>query len=82
MGAVAVKLGALMLLLGILHSQRVQPELIAQHGEVTVVRVTQVEPDGDRLIGEVITDLGNREALKLKPAVPVQPACVPGTWSG
>ena len=75
--AVAVKLRALVLMLGVLHGQRVQPELLAQHSQVTVVRVTQVQPDGDRLIGEVVTDLSNRETLKLKPAIPVQPrACL------
>ena len=68
---VAVKLRALMLLLGVFHGQRVQPELLAQHSQVIAVRVTQVKPDGDRLIGEVITDLDHGETLKLEPAVPV-----------
>jgi hypothetical protein len=36
-GLVAVKLRALMLLHGVLDGQRVQPELLAQHGQVAVV---------------------------------------------
>jgi hypothetical protein len=74
---VAVKLRALMFLHGLLDGQRMQPELLAQHGQVAVVRVTQVQPDGDRLIGQVITDLGDGETLELEPAVPVKPgACL------
>src|SRR4029077_12694334 len=50
---------------------------LAQHSQVLVVRVTQVKPDGDPLISEVVTDLANRETLKLKPAIPVKPrACL------
>jgi hypothetical protein len=45
-GLVAVKLRALMLLHGVLDGQRVQPELLAQHGQVAVVgrrvRITAV----------------------------------------
>jgi hypothetical protein len=57
----------------VLHRQRVQPELLAQHAEIVAVRATQVEPDGDRLIGQVIADVGDRETLERQPPVPVQP---------
>ena len=39
---VAVKLRALVRLHGVLDGQRVQPELLAQHGQVAAVRVAQV----------------------------------------
>ncbi len=71
--AVAVELGALVLMHGVLDRQRVQPEFLAQHRQVLAVGVTQVEPDGDRLIGQVITDLGHRETLELEYSVPVEP---------
>ena len=70
---VAVELGALVLMHGVLDRQRVQPEFVAQHRQVVAAGVTQVEPDGDRLIGQVITDLGHRETLKLEYSVPVEP---------
>ena len=77
MALVAVKLRALVLLHGVLDGQRVQPELLAQHGQVAVVGIPQVQPDGDRLIGQVIADLGHGETLELEPAVPVEPgACL------
>jgi hypothetical protein len=50
----------------------VQAELLAEHGEVGAVGVAQVQPDGDGLIDQVITDLGHGEALKLEPSIPVQ----------
>ena len=42
---VAVELGPLVLVHGVLDGQRVQPELLAQHGEVVAVGVAQVQPD-------------------------------------
>ena len=73
MALIAVKLRALVLLHGILDGQRMQPEFLAQHGKVLVVRVAQVKPDGNPFIGEMITDLGYGETLELEPAVPVKP---------
>jgi hypothetical protein len=48
-----------------------QAELLAQHGEVVAVRVTQIQPDGSQAIGQVFADVAGREALKLEPPVPV-----------
>src|SRR5262249_27468125 len=73
MAGVAVKLGPLAVVQRVLDRQRVQPELLAEHTEIVAVRVAQVEPDGDRLIGQVIADVGDREALERQPPVPVQP---------
>jgi len=50
-----------------------QAELLAEHREVVVVGIAQVQPDGDGAIRQVIADVGDREALKLQPSVPVQP---------
>jgi hypothetical protein len=71
--AVAVKLGPLAVAQRGLDGQRVQAELLAQHGEVVAVGVTQVQPDGDGLISQVFADVGDRESLKLELPVPVQP---------
>src|SRR6266487_403788 len=73
MTAVAVQLGALALLHRVLDRQRVQAEFLAQHVEVVAIGVAQVKPDGDRLIGQVIADLGHGEAFEYQVAVAVQP---------
>ena len=49
-GAVAVELGSLALVHRVLDGQRVQAELLAEHGEVVVVGGAQVEPDGDAVV--------------------------------
>jgi len=71
--AVTVELGPLAAAQGSLDGQRMQAELLAQHGEVVVVGIEQVQPDGDRDIGQVIADVGDREALELEPPAAVQP---------
>src|SRR4029077_7551525 len=50
-----------------------EPELLAHYGEVVVVRVAQVKPDGDGAFSQVIADVGDRKPFELEPAVPVQP---------
>jgi len=70
---VAVELGPLAVVQRVLDGQRMQAELLAQHGEVVAVGAVQVQPDGDGLIGQVLADVGDRESLELEPAVPVQP---------
>ncbi len=42
---IPVELGALVLMLGVLDRERVQAELLAEHREIVVVRVQQIEPD-------------------------------------
>src|SRR5262249_39614465 len=71
--AVAVKLGALAVVQRSLDGQRGQAEFLAQHGEGVAVGGTQVQPDGDRGIGQVVADVGDRKSLKLEPPAPVQP---------
>ena len=51
--AVAVQLGPLVLVYGVLDGQRMQPELVTQHRQVVAVGVAQVEPD-------VVTDSSAR----------------------
>ena len=60
--AVAVELGPLAGAQRGLNRQRVQAELLAQHGEVVVVGATQAQADRDGAIGQVIADAGDREA--------------------
>jgi hypothetical protein len=78
--AVTVELGPLAGAQRGLDRQRVQAELLAQHGEVVVVGATQVQPDRDGAIDQVIADVGDREALELQR--PGTAACAPGTGSG
>jgi hypothetical protein len=60
--AIAVELGALMLVDGVLDRERVQPELLGQHLEVSEVGGGEVEPHHRRVVlGEVVTDLRDRE---------------------
>ena len=82
MAAVSVELGPLALVDRILDGQRVQAELLAQHIQVLVVGIAQVEPDGDGLVAQVVADLGDREALEFELARCGRAWCVPGTWSG
>jgi hypothetical protein len=73
MGAVAVELGPLAEMQRVFDGQRVQAELLAQHGQVVRSRGGQVQPDGDGLVRQVVADVGDRESLELELAVPVQP---------
>jgi hypothetical protein len=68
---VAVELGPLAVVQRVFDGQRVQAELLAQHGEIVVVGAAQVQLDGDGVVSQVIADVGDREALKLQLAVPV-----------
>ena len=81
---VALHLGPLVLVHGVLHGQRMQPEFVTQNRQVVTVGITQVKPEGDRLVGQVIADLGDRETLTLERSVPVEPrACLaPGRGHG
>ena len=60
---VAVELWALMLGGGVLDRQRVQAELLAEHGEVVHVGLVQVQPHHRAGGAHVVADLGHREAL-------------------
>src|ERR1700722_16813683 len=73
MDRVAVELGPLAGGQRGLAGPRGQTALRAQQGEVVVVGIEQVEPDGDGLITQVVADVGDREALTLELAVPIQP---------
>ena len=70
---VPVQFGPLMALDGVLDRERVQPELLGQDGQVSVVGVVQVEPDRHPLLPEELTDLGDSEALHLQRSVAVEP---------
>ncbi len=75
--AVAVELGALAFVHRVLDGQRVQAELVAEHREVLPVGVTQIQPDHDRLVLQVLADVGDGKALADKRPVPVEPgACL------
>jgi hypothetical protein len=51
-----------MLVDGVLDRERVQPELLGQHLEVSEVGGGEVEPHHRRVVlGEVVTDLRDRE---------------------
>ena len=50
MTGVAVELGPLAVVQRVLDGQRMQAELLAQHGEVVAVGRVQVQPDGDGLM--------------------------------
>src|SRR6202034_743143 len=43
---VAIQFGPLVVVDGVLHGQRMQPEFVAQYGQVVAVGVAQVKPDG------------------------------------
>jgi hypothetical protein len=75
--AVAVDLRPFPVHEGVLDRHRVQPELLLQDRQVTVVRVAQVEPDQGPVVFQVIADPLDREALIDELAVPVEPrACL------
>jgi hypothetical protein len=62
---VAVQLGPLMLLDGVLDRQRVQPELLGDDLQVGPVGLAQVQPHHRARLTEVVGDLGGREVLGL-----------------
>jgi hypothetical protein len=66
---VAVQFGPLMALDGVLDRERVQPELLGQDGQVSVVGVVQVEPDRHPLLPEELTDLGAVTVAAAPPGV-------------
>jgi hypothetical protein len=72
MAGVVLEFRPLAVVQGSRDCERMQAELLAEHGKVAAVGVSQVQPD-DGAIREVIADVSNREALELQPAVPVQP---------
>ena len=75
--AVAVELWTLALVARVLDGQRVQAELLAQHSQVVLVGIAQVEPDRDALVVQVVADISDREALEFELPVPVEPgACL------
>jgi hypothetical protein len=63
MGLVTVQLGALVLGHRILDGQRVQPQFLADRGQVVRGRLAEVEPDDRRRVGEVVRHFGDREPL-------------------
>src|SRR5262249_45863049 len=73
MALVPIDLGPLVLVLGVFQRQRVQPEFLAQHGQVVGVRVKQVKPDDGALVADVLTDIVDGEALGGERAVSVEP---------
>jgi hypothetical protein len=83
-GGVAVELGPLVVLDGVLDRQRVQVELLDHDAEVGGVRVVEVQPhDGVRVRVEVLPDPLGGEPLGHEPPRPVQPGAggAPG-WDG
>ena len=70
---VAVQFGPLVALDGVLDRERVQPELLGQDGQVSVVGVVQVQPDRHPLLPEELADLGDREAVHLQRSLAVAP---------
>ena len=79
-GVVAVDLRPLPVEQRVLDRDRVQPELLLQHREVAAVRVTQVEPDDRRAVGQVVADPLHRKALGDQAPVLVHPG--PGLAPG
>jgi hypothetical protein len=70
---VAVQLGPLMLLDGVLDGQRVQPELLGDDLQVLLVGLAQVQPHHRVRLLEEGGDLGGREVLGLQHPLAVQP---------
>ena len=70
---VTVQFGPLVTLDGVLDRERVQPELLGQDGQLSVVGIVQVEPDRHPLLPEELADLGDGEALHLQRSVAVEP---------
>ncbi len=62
MVAVAVQLGPLVGVQGVLDRQGVQAELVDEHGHVLRGRLQQVQPQHVALDGQVLADLADREA--------------------
>ena len=70
---VAVQLGPLVPLDGVLDRQGVQPELLRDDRQILLVGLTQVQPDDRGRLLEVVGDLGGREVLGLQHPIAVQP---------
>jgi hypothetical protein len=70
---VAVQLGPLMLLDGVLDRQRMQPELLRDDLQVGMVGLAQVQPHHRAGLLEVVGDLSGREVLGLQHPLAVQP---------
>ncbi|GAA2825405.1 hypothetical protein GCM10020220_012570 [Nonomuraea rubra] len=73
MVVVDVHLRPLMVGEDVLDRQLVQPQLLADQGELVGRRGAQVEPDRVRRVRHVVGDLLDREAFLLQDAVPVKP---------
>ena len=70
---VAVQLGPLVLLDGVLDRQRVEPELLRDDLQVLLVGLAQVQPHHRVRLLEVVGDLGGWEVLGLQLPLSVQP---------
>ena len=71
---VAVQLGPLVLLDGVLDRQGMQPELLGDELQVGLVGLAQVQPHHRARLLEVVGDLGGREVLGLQHPLSVQPS--------
>ncbi len=71
--AVAVELGALALVPGVLDGQLVQAELLVDHGEVGRGGGAEVEPDGEVRFADIAGYVLDREVLQGQVAVAVEP---------
>jgi hypothetical protein len=69
MGLVAVQLGALVFVDGILDREGVQPELFGEDLQVGGVGLAQVQPDHRGFLLEVVGDLGGREHRRSAPVL-------------
>jgi hypothetical protein len=70
---VAVELGPLVLLGGVLDRQGMQPELLGDDLQVLLVGFAQVQPHHGAGLLEVVGDLGGWEVLGLQHPIAVQP---------
>jgi hypothetical protein len=70
---VAVQLGPLVLLDGVLDRQGVEPEFLRDELQVLLVGLAQVQPHHRIRLLEVVGDLGRRVVLGLQHPIAVQP---------
>jgi hypothetical protein len=70
---VAVQLGPLVLLDGVLDRQGVEPELLRDELQVLLVGLAQVQPHHRARLLEVVGDLRRREVLGLQHPIAIQP---------
>jgi hypothetical protein len=70
---VAVQLGPLVLLDGVLDGQGVQPKLLGDDRQILLVGLAQVQPHHRVRLLEVVGDLGGREVLGFQHPLSVQP---------